>query len=261
MAKPIVFDGPDEMGSYVAEQILAGIAEALRDGKRYLLGCPTGRTPRPIYKAIARQLRGRPVDLSRLILVMMDEYLTVARDGGWRLSSPERHFSCRGFAEREILAPINEALPLDFRIKAKNLWFPAVEEPEEYDRRIAQAGGIDFFILASGASDGHVAFNPSGSSAQSRTRVVELAEETRRDNLQTFPAFGSIDEVPTHGISVGLRTIGEARKCSLLLSGGGKREALRRITTAGKFDADWPATIVFECSDREILADRAAAGL
>ncbi|MBP1886270.1 hypothetical protein [Sinorhizobium mexicanum] len=45
------------------------------------------------------------------------------------------------------------------------------------------------------------------------------------------------------------------------MSGGGKWEALRRITTAGNFDADWLATIVLECSDREILADRAAAGL
>ncbi|WP_331376706.1 sugar phosphate isomerase family [Sinorhizobium chiapasense] len=91
--------------------------------------------------------------------------------------------------------------------------------------------------------------------------MIELANDTRRDNLQTFPAFASIDEVPTHGISVGLRTISEARKCRLLLSGGGKQEALRRITTAGNFDAGWPATIVLECSDREILADRAAAGL
>ncbi|MBP1886271.1 hypothetical protein [Sinorhizobium mexicanum] len=45
MAKPIVFDGPEEMGSYVAAQILTGIDRAARDGKRYLLGCPTGPTP------------------------------------------------------------------------------------------------------------------------------------------------------------------------------------------------------------------------
>ncbi|MCZ4094638.1 6-phosphogluconolactonase [Sinorhizobium psoraleae] len=261
MAKPIVFDGPGEMGFHVAKQILAGIFGASHHGRRYLLGCPTGRTPRPVYRAMVQQLRENPIDLSQLVLVMMDEYLTATDDGIWRLAPPERHFSCKRFAERVIVAPINAALPSDFRIKADHIWFPAIDEPEEYDRRIEQAGGIDFFILASGAGDGHVAFNPPGSSVQCRTRVIELAEQTRRDNLQTFPAFGSIDEVPTHGISVGLRTISEARKCSLLLSGSGKKEALKRIAAAGGFTADWPATIVFECSDREILADRAAAGL
>ncbi|MDK1374446.1 MULTISPECIES: hypothetical protein [unclassified Sinorhizobium] len=72
---------------------------------------------------------------------------------------------------------------------------------------------------------------------------------------------GEADEVPTHGISVGLRTIREARRCRPLLSGGGKKEALQRVATADGFTADWPATIVLECSDREILADGAAASL
>ncbi|MBB4184424.1 hypothetical protein [Sinorhizobium terangae] len=42
---------------------------------------------------------------------------------------------------------------------------------------------------------------------------------------------------------------------------GRQQEALRRRVTAGNFDADWSAAIVLECSDRDILADRAAAGL
>ena len=82
---------------------------------------------------------------------------------------------------------------------------PDPADPEEYDKRIADVGGIDLFLLASGTSDGHVAFNPAGTPVGTRTRVVGLTEQTRRDNLTTFPTFGGLDEVPLYGVTVGGR--------------------------------------------------------
>src|SRR5215469_17575484 len=51
-------------------------------------------------------------------------------------------------------------------IAPDRIWFPDPKSPSDYDGRIENAGGIDFFILASGASDGHVAFNPQGSARE-----------------------------------------------------------------------------------------------
>jgi glucosamine-6-phosphate deaminase len=253
-----IFETAEEMGDHVARRVLKGIADAR--GRAYLLGCPTGRTPRPAYRAMASILEREPTDLSHLVLVMMDEYLvTDPATGKLRLVDSLAHYSCLGFAEREIVTPLNASVPAAMRMPAENVWFPDPEEPEEYDRRISAAGGIDCFLLASGASDGHVAFNPPGSDPNSRSRVIELAEETRRDNLKTFPDFTSLDMVPRYGVSVGLATIRAARHAILMLIGTGKREAFARVTRAAGFDPSWPATTVLQCASHDIVADRAAA--
>ena len=109
------------------------------------------------------------------------------------------------------------------------------------------------FLLASGASDCHVAFLPPGSPVDGTTSVVELAESTRRDNLATFPEFASLDDVPTQGVSVGLDTITRARRLRLVLHGPDKRTAAERILARDRFDPSWPATVVHEHPDAQVL--------
>lgn len=253
-----IFQNAEELGRTLAGRLLGEIAKARQDGHRFIVGCPTGRSPRTTYSAIARRLAADPQDLSQLILVMMDEY---AIEHGDRFQhAPSREpWSCHHFARREILDPWNEYLPKTFQLPASSVWFPDAENPEAYDALIANAGGIDFFILASGASDGHVAFNPAGTPRDSRTRIVALSEQTRRDNLQTFPAFGTIDAVPRYGVSMGIATITTAREAVMILTGSSKRESLARVVAADQYDSTWPATVIHEFSAGEILADREAA--
>jgi glucosamine-6-phosphate deaminase len=162
----------------------------------------------------------------------MDEYVPVP--------PTTAHYSCRGFADRE--------LP-----RVREVWVPSPEDPAAYDERISAAGGIDIFLLASGASDGHVAMLGPGAPRAGRTSVVALAETTRRDNLATFPDFASIDEVPRAGVSVGLQTIADARALRLVIHGDDKRTAIERLLSVDRFDPDWPATIVHDHDDAEIL--------
>jgi glucosamine-6-phosphate deaminase len=253
-----VFPSPEAIGEYLAGRLLNGIELARRAGKSFVLGCPTGRTPRPVYDAMVRQLAGKPQDLSHLVLAMMDDYLEV-QGGGFDFVSADEPWSSRRFARIEIAERLNAALTPPQRMREGSIWLPDPLDPEEYDDRISKAGGIDFFILASGASDGHVAFNPPGSWRESRTRIIRLSEETRRDNLQTFPAFGSIAGVPTHGISVGIDTIASAREAVMIVWGASKRLTLARIVAAERFDRKWPATVIHECAVREILSDAVAS--
>src|ERR1700682_1454503 len=190
-------------------------------GTRFLLGCPTRPTPRPIYRTLARRLAKTQQDISHLLLVMMDEYL-VDGERGLEYADDDKLWSCHHFVREEIAGPLNEGLPQDKRLCDDSLWFPDPTNPEAFDNKIENAGGIDFFILASGASDGHVAFNPPGTARDSRTSIIHLSEETRRDNLQTFPVFGILAEVPSQGISVGIRTIASAKEAVMIVWGGGK---------------------------------------
>lgn len=254
-----VLPDPAAIGEHLAVRILDRIDAARAAGKLFLLGCPTGRTPRPIYAAMARMVAERGQPLANLVLVMMDEYL-VARGDAHEWAPDDAPWSCHHFAKAEIVEPLNASLPGSQRIRARALWFPDPADPAAYERRIADAGGIDLFILASGASDGHVAFNPPGSARDSRTRIIALSEETRRDNLQTFPAFGTLDAVPRHGISVGIATIASAREAVMVAWGEGKRLTVARMLAAGRYDPAWPATVIHECAGAEIVCDRAARG-
>ncbi|MCG7505350.1 6-phosphogluconolactonase [Mesorhizobium retamae] len=255
-----IHETPSDVGMHLARRILAGIKTANETGRAYVLGCPSGRSPMPIYEGLASLLAENAIDCSRLIIVMMDEYLVETSAGTLQPPPASAHFSCRGFGERHIVGCLNAVLPEAWRVRLENLWLPDHTAPDTYDGRIAAAGGIDFFILASGAGDGHIAFNPPGTSRQATSRIVEMGEQTRRDNLATFPEFTSLEEVPRHGITVGVASIVQlSAAAGMIVWGSGKQATCRRLAEATTYDPAWPATIVAECRGGELHADRSAA--
>lgn len=253
-ARFLGFPSAEQIGWFFSTYLLEQIEAARIAGRRYLLGCPTGRSPKPIYGAMAELLATKPQDISNLVLVMMDEYL-VPDKSGFRYADESNPWSCHHFVRAEMVDRWHQKLPQTHHVRHESIWFPDPKDPGEYDQRIAAAGGIDFFILASGATDGHVAFNPPGTSRDSVTRIIALSEETRRDNLVTFPAFGTLESVPTHGISVGMTTITVARECVMVAYGPGKRLTLTRMLGASRYEPDWPATIITECQGGAIVSD------
>lgn len=253
-----VFRDAEQLGEALAREILDGIA-ATPPGRRYLLGCPGGRSLRSTYQALAR-LVPADADLRRLVIVMMDEYVVETADGPRRID-PSAHCSCAGFAAREISGPINAAVTRGHGILAEHVWGPDPADPAAYDRLIEEAGGVDLFLTASGAGDGHLAFVAPGGSPDGRTAVLDLAEQTRRDNMATFPEFAALDEVPRLGVSVGLGTIARlSRSVAMVLVGASKRVSAARILDAPDFDPSWPATFIHRCPGARILLDAAAAG-
>ena len=253
---------PDALraGEVAAEAIAAALATAARERRRAVLGCPAGRTPRTAYAALGRLARERALDLARLEIVMMDEYVIEA-EGGYAYCPADAPYSCRRFAEHELRAVLNEGVPRERQLAPSAIHFPAPQDPAAYEDEIAALGGVDLFLLAAGSSDGHVAFNPPNSMLSSRTRIVALAETTRRDNLATFPTFRALEEVPRFGLTVGLGTIRRhSRAVLLLLLGEEKRQALARTRALAGFDPAWPASVVRLCRGVRIVADAAAAG-
>lgn len=254
-----VFEDADAMGRALAAEIVQGIDAANGEGRAYLLGCPGGRSPRSTYRALAELVWERGTDLSSVVIVMMDDYV-VDSGGSPHRVDPSLHCSVERFAYDEIVGPLTEAAATGRGITADRVWIPDPANPSAYDERLTAAGGIDLFILASGDTDGHIAFNPPGSPADSRTRVIELADTTRRDNLGTFPDFTGLDDVPRLGISVGVATIvDQSRRAVLVAPGTSKQEAVRRILGANDYDPDWPATLLARCRAPSLYADLSSA--
>lgn len=256
--QPTVMPDADSVGEAVAAMVLDRMAAS--DGRPFLLGCPGGRTGVPTFEALAAHAAAG-ADLARLVVVMMDEYVVAGGDGALRRVDPQLPHSCVGFAQRQILGPIAEGCRRAGTQAPTEIWAPDPADPERYDEQIAAAGGIDLFLLASGATDGHIAFNQPGTPRSARTHVTTLGEATRRDNMSTFPDFTSLDMVPSHGVTVGVDTIAaSSHEVVMIVSGEQKRDAFARIAAADAYEPDWPATIAVECKSPTLVADAAAAG-
>lgn len=257
---PDVFADPQSLGVKAAELVADGIEAAGTAGRRFLLGCPGGRSAASTYQALAGLVAERSLDLRPLVVVMMDDYLVPGPDGLLAHEDAAAPHSCIRFGREEVVRPLSVAAGPGRGIPDDGFWVPDPTDPSAYDARIDEAGGIDLFLLASGAGDGHVAFNAPGSAADSRTRVVTLPERTRRDNLATFPSFGDqLDQVPRNGVTVGIDTIVRySASVIMLVHGADKGAAARHLLAATGYDPAWPATVYAACARPRLFLDEAA---
>ncbi len=203
---------------------------------------PTGSTPRGMYREMLRLYREGALSLSRATIFNLDEYLGIPRD------HPE---SYRRYM-RESLYNFVDADPAKTHIPDT-----AAPDPEgeclRYDAAIQESGGADLCVLGIGRN-GHIGFNEPGSPFSSRTRVVGLAESTRRANAVGFDAGAA----PERAITVGMQTIFESRKILLLASGSGKAEAVA-ATVEGEASPRTPASMLRQHPDVTFLLDQEAA--
>jgi glucosamine-6-phosphate deaminase len=92
----------------------------------------------------------------------------------------------------------------------------------DFESDLRGLGPVSVQLLGIGVN-GHIAFNEPGSDFESRTRRVELHEETIRSNAIYFDDLAT---VPTHANTQGLATIGQAKLLLLLVFGEHKKQAL-----------------------------------
>jgi len=98
-----------------------------------------------------------------------------------------------------------------------------VEECNKYEEKIQAVGGIELFLGGIG-EDGHIAFNEPGSSLSSRTRLKTLAYDTILANARFFG--NDIAAVPRMALTVGVKTVLDAREVVVVVTGQRKALAL-----------------------------------
>ena len=67
-----ILESGDDVGRYVANLIVTGLKLARNENRDFVLGCPSGRTPRSTLKALTEIVTEQQIDLSNLVVVMMD---------------------------------------------------------------------------------------------------------------------------------------------------------------------------------------------
>ena len=99
----------------------------------------------------------------------------------------------------------------------------AADACAKYNAIIHSVGGINLQLLGLGLN-GHIGFNEPGTPFGSTTHLVHLSESTRRANARFF---ASMDEVPTDAVSMGIRTVVNARAILLFAQGDIKANIIR----------------------------------
>lgn len=231
---------------YFALSSFAGdlLLEALHERPDIVLGLPTGRTPEGMYEHIVAECGREYRCFSRAQTFNLDEYVGIppAHPGSYYTYMRHHLFDHVDIRESHIHIPDGSAANLE-------------RECRRYEEAIAEAGGLDLTFLGLGRN-GHIGFNEPGTPFDSRTRVVDLTESTRRANAPEFQD----GHVPTRAITIGIGTILEAKRIVLFASGREKAAIVSRFASEEP-DESLPATALHRHRDVTVVVDRKAAEL
>ncbi|MGC1208001.1 MAG: glucosamine-6-phosphate deaminase, partial [Ornithinimicrobium sp.] len=200
-------------------------------------------SPLAIYAELARQVREEGLDCSRVRAFALDEYV------GLDAEHPQ---SYRSVIRREVTEPLG--LTQSLVHVPDGTATDVVAACAAYEHKIRDIGPIDVQILGIG-TNGHIGFNEPTSSFASRTRIKTLAPKTRADNARFFD---SADEVPTHCLTQGLATIGQARSLVLVAHGEQKAAAVAAMVE-GPLSSMCPGSALQMHPDALVVIDGAAA--
>lgn len=235
----VIVKNAEEM-SQMAAQIVASV---LADDPEAPISLPTGNTPVGMFEDLIRASQSGDVDLTRFQLFCLDEYLGVTADNPNTLTS---------WLKRTFIEPAG--------IPMKNVHTLPVDDPapaaaaDRYDESIAAMGHLALAVLGIG-NNGHIAYNEPGSAADSRTRVVDLSQES----IDQAAGYFHGASVPTKAMTVGVGTLLESKRIVLIAAGAGKADIIRRALR-DPMSADVPASWLRLAPERvTFILDEAAA--
>lgn len=236
--KIIIVENYDEL-SKKAFEVMKAIVTSKKD---VVLGLATGSSPVGLYQLMIEDYKAGNTDYSNAKSFNLDEYV------GLKKEHPQSYFS---FMHDNLFHGIN--------IPKENINIPLGDTSDleksckDYDARIEKEE-VDIQVLGIGAN-GHIGFNEPGTSFDTKTHIVKLAEKTRIDNTRFF---SDISEVPKEAITMGISTIMKAKKILLIASGSNKKDAVARMIE-GEIKEDCPATILQKHQDCIVILDKEAA--
>jgi glucosamine-6-phosphate deaminase len=239
-----IYEDAGKAARKVANEIVEEMIKKQQKGEYFVLGISGGASPLPVYEELVRQHREKNISFKNLIVFNTYEFYPVLDFSFSNLQmlkdiflnqidiDPQNIFSPDATVEKDLIA----------------------ENCEAFEEDLKRKGGLDFLILGLG-SKGNIGFNMPGSSLHSRTRLVMLDGDSRKDIARNF---GSLDKVPVSAITMGLSDMMDARKVVLLAWSEQKAESIRNIVEGPVTDLI-PGSILQTHPETKVFVDLAAA--
>ena len=221
------------------------ISEQIKDKHNSVLGLATGSTPLQSYKNLIEWYKAGDLDFSNITTFNLDEYYGLSKH-----NEQSYHY----FMFDNLFKHIN--------INADNIHIPDGMNKEvekvctEYEASILRAGGIDLQLLGCG-HNGHIGFNEPNDIFHADTHLVNLDESTIQANKRFFE---SENDVPRQAYTMGIKTIMQAKKILMLISGVGKKEIVKKAFF-GPITPHVPASVLQLHRDFTLIVDEEAFSL
>lgn len=209
-----------------------------------VLGLATGTTPLGLYAKMAEDHQSAGTSYKAIKTVNLDEY------AGLGMESDQSYVY---FMKENLFRH------LDIDMSNVNIENGLAEDADAECARynkLLETLVPDLQLLGLG-SNGHIAFNEPGTSFDSVTHVVKLAESTIKDNARLF---ADISQVPRSAFTMGLANIMAAKKILILANGANKAKAVAAMAY-GDVTENVPASILQKHPNCTLIVDEAAASL
>ena len=217
------------------------IEKIVRENPTCTLGLATGSSPVGMYRELARRCKEEGLDFSRIHSVNLDEY--VGLDG-------THDQSYRYFMNTNLFDHIN--------IDKQNTY--VAKGTGDVAANLAEFNAVldrtDIAIQVLGVGpDGHLGFNEPGDTLYDGAHEETLDDSTIEANKRFF---ASKEEVPTHAVTMGMGNIMRAQAL-LMIIGGNKEEAARKLLMEDRIDPRCPATFMRLHRDATVIIEKTLA--
>ena len=206
------------------------------------LGLATGSTPVGMYDQLVEWYKKGDLDFSQVRTVNLDEYKGMEKEN----EQSYYHFMKTNLFDRVNIDTANTNLPNGMEPDSQ-------KESQRYEELIRSLGGIDLQVLGMG-HNGHIGFNEPGAAFEKETHCVDLQESTIEANKRFFE---SADQVPRQAYTMGIKTIMQAKRILVLVSGEDKADMVKRAFF-GPVTSEVPGSILQMHNNVTLVGDKAA---
>lgn len=203
---------------------------------------PSGDSPSGMLKEIVAAVNERRMDISQCFFVGLDEWVGMDQND---------YGSCKHYLHTNFFSKVNVSAENVMLFDAKSADLEI--ECEKMNQFISGKGGLDIMIVGIGMN-GHLGLNEPGTAFDLYAHLSELDPITVEVGQKYFQQETKL----THGITLGLRHLAEA-KIPVLIASGAKKADIIHESLQGLVTTEVPASVLQSIPHAIILLDKEAA--
>ena len=228
----------------LSKRAVTHLVEYVKDIDHPLICMASGDSPAGLYKVIVELVQQNQLDISKWYFVGLDE---------WAGMNGDDEGSCRFHLNNQFFHPLQIAADriCFFDGKAENMQ----QECERVEEYIKQKGAIDVAIVGLGMN-GHIGMNEPGVSMSLRSHIADIDPLTQQVGQKYFKK----EQKLSHGLTLGMATIMEAKEIMLVVNGAHKANIVQKILD-GEISEQLPASYLRNHLGLSVYLDKYAAQL
>lgn len=234
-----IFKEQEDATKIIVDNVIAVNNENIANGKKTVLALDASSSCIKVYDEFVKAYENGTLSFKNIVVFSIDEYYPLDRN---ELQSHYRFLKEYIFDLVDIPAENIHCLESDTK---ENI----AEYCEQYEKELASYGGIDIVIT------GGMGSNEPGSAYNSTTRQITLNYTSRVAAASDF--FG-VEYVPYHAITMGIKTLTDAKLFYYLAWGEGKAKSVKKIVE-GNISDQLPASYLQEHKNINLFIDEAAS--